>query len=201
MLAVNTNTASAVTHNALTKTSRALNTALERLSTGQRINAANDDAAGLAITSRMTSQVLALDAGIRAASDAVGKEQMKRLLIVITALVACSGAGAQQPPESEGWKKLDLVCTEPKTLRQIYPSFYVNQKDYAEWEEIDEVSGRLKKRHFSHVQALQKNSYSADGNIIKLRDLDRSTGRLTVHNLETNAKPFYDCDLRPKNKF
>ena len=72
MLAVNTNTASAVTHNALTKTSRALNTGLERLSTGQRINAANDDAAGLAITSRMTSQVLALDAGIRAASDAVG---------------------------------------------------------------------------------------------------------------------------------
>ena len=59
MLAVNTNTASAVTQNALTKTSRALNTALERLSTGQRINAANDDAAGLAITSRMTSQVLA----------------------------------------------------------------------------------------------------------------------------------------------
>ena len=72
MLAVNTNTASAVTHNALTKTSRALNTALERLSTGQRINAAKDDPAGLAITSRMTSQVLALDAGIRAASDAVG---------------------------------------------------------------------------------------------------------------------------------
>ncbi|GIR69455.1 MAG: hypothetical protein CM15mP74_07060 [Halieaceae bacterium] len=63
MLAVNTNTASAVTHNALTKTSRALNTALERLSTGQRINSANDDAAGLAITSRMTSQVLALGAG------------------------------------------------------------------------------------------------------------------------------------------
>ena len=55
MLAVNTNTASAVTHNALTKTSRALNTALERLSSGQRINAANDDAAGLAITPRMTS--------------------------------------------------------------------------------------------------------------------------------------------------
>ena len=72
MLAVNTNTASAVTHNALAKTSRAMNTALERLSTGQRINSANDDAAGLAIASRMTSQALALDAGIRAASDAVG---------------------------------------------------------------------------------------------------------------------------------
>ena len=46
MLALNTNTASAVSHNALTKTSRALNTALERLSTGQRINASTDDARG-----------------------------------------------------------------------------------------------------------------------------------------------------------
>ena len=72
MLAVNTNTASAVTHNALTKISRSLDTALEKLSTGQRINSAEDDAAGLAATSRMTSQILGLATGIRAASDAIG---------------------------------------------------------------------------------------------------------------------------------
>ena len=72
MLPVNTNTASAVTHNALTKISRSLDTALEQLSTGQRINSAEDDAAGLAATSRMTSQILGLATGIRAASDAIG---------------------------------------------------------------------------------------------------------------------------------
>ena len=72
MLAVNTNTASAVTHNALTKISRSLDTALQQLSTGQRINSAEDDAAGLAATSRMTSQILGLATGIRAASDAIG---------------------------------------------------------------------------------------------------------------------------------
>lgn len=126
---------------------------------------------------------------------------MRTLLIVITLFVACSGSEATPPPMSEGWRKLDLVCQEPKTFRQIYPSFYVNNKEYAEWEEIDDVSGSPKIRHYSHPQALQKNSLSADGNIIKLRDLDRSTGRLVVHNLETNAKPFYDCDLRPENKF
>jgi flagellin len=44
---------------------------MERLSTGQRINAASDDAAGLAIASRMTSQVRGLEVGIRNANDAI----------------------------------------------------------------------------------------------------------------------------------
>ena len=69
---VNSNTAAAFTQNALIKTSRHMNTALEQLSTGSRINGAEDDAAGLAIGSRMTSQVIGLNTGIRAASDAIG---------------------------------------------------------------------------------------------------------------------------------
>jgi len=44
---------------------------MERLSTGQRINSAADDAAGLAISSRMTSQIRGLDVGIRNANDAI----------------------------------------------------------------------------------------------------------------------------------
>ena len=48
-----------------------MNTAMERLSTGQRINSASDDAAGLAITSRMSSQIRGLETGIRNANDAI----------------------------------------------------------------------------------------------------------------------------------
>jgi flagellin len=44
---------------------------MERLSTGQRINSAADDAAGLAISSRMTSQIRGLEVGIRNANDAI----------------------------------------------------------------------------------------------------------------------------------
>jgi flagellin len=44
---------------------------MERLSTGQRINSAADDAAGLAIGSRMTSQIRGLETGIRNANDAI----------------------------------------------------------------------------------------------------------------------------------
>ena len=67
MLVVNSNATAAVTQNALVKTGREMHTALEQLSTGVRINGAEDDAAGLAITSRMTSQVIGLSTGISAA--------------------------------------------------------------------------------------------------------------------------------------
>jgi len=71
MAVVNTNVNASVAQNALSRNERAMNTAMERLSTGQRINSASDDAAGLAIASRMTSQVRGLDTGIRNANDAI----------------------------------------------------------------------------------------------------------------------------------
>ena len=63
MTVINTNTAATLTANALTKNERAMSQAMERLSTGVRINSAGDDAAGLAISSRMTSQVNGLNQG------------------------------------------------------------------------------------------------------------------------------------------
>ena len=71
MAVVNTNVNASLAQNALAKNERAMNTAMERLSTGQRINAAKDDAAGLAIASRMTSQIRGLDMAIRNANDAI----------------------------------------------------------------------------------------------------------------------------------
>ena len=71
MAVVNTNVNASIAQNALTRNERSMNTAMERLSTGQRINSAADDAAGLAISSRMTSQIRGLETGIRNANDAI----------------------------------------------------------------------------------------------------------------------------------
>ena len=71
MTVINTNVAASITANALTKNERAMHQAMERLSTGQRINNAGDDAAGLAIASRMTSQVNGLNMAVRNANDAI----------------------------------------------------------------------------------------------------------------------------------
>ena len=75
MTVINTNVAATITANALTKNERAMSQAMERLSTGQRINSAGDDAAGLAISSRMTTYLTGLDMAVRNATDAISMIQ------------------------------------------------------------------------------------------------------------------------------
>ena len=75
MTVINTNVAAKITANALTKNERDMSQAMERLSTGLRINSAGDDAAGLAISSRMTSQIKGLDMAVRNGNDAISMLQ------------------------------------------------------------------------------------------------------------------------------
>ena len=71
MTSINTNTLATLASNSLSRNDRAMATSMERLSTGVRINSAKDDAAGLAISSRMTSQIRGLDQAKRNAMDAI----------------------------------------------------------------------------------------------------------------------------------
>ncbi len=71
MSVVNTNVGASIAQAALAKNDRALGTAMEQLSTGKKINSAGDNAAGLAISSRMTSQIRGLEAAISNANDAM----------------------------------------------------------------------------------------------------------------------------------
>src|SRR5690554_3121356 len=74
-LVINTNVASLNSQRQLMNSGQALDRATERLSSGQRINSAKDDAAGLAISNRMTSQIRGLDQAIRNANDGVSMIQ------------------------------------------------------------------------------------------------------------------------------
>ena len=75
MASVNTNMGSLVAQANMGKQERAMNTAMERLSSGLRINSAADDAAGSAIASKLTSQVKSLGQAIRNANDAISLTQ------------------------------------------------------------------------------------------------------------------------------
>jgi len=72
---INTNVSSLTAQRNLNKTNSGLNSALERLSSGLRINSAKDDAAGIAIASRFTSQIRGYNQGTRNAADAVSMVQ------------------------------------------------------------------------------------------------------------------------------
>ena len=71
MAVVNTNIGASVAQAALAKNARDLNTAMTELSTGKKINSAADNASGLAISNRMTSQINGLGAAIKNANDAI----------------------------------------------------------------------------------------------------------------------------------
>ena len=76
MPTVNSNIAAKYALNNLNKTDRELTSAMERLSSGKRINHAGDDAAGAAISDRMTSQIKGLEQSARNAADVISMAQV-----------------------------------------------------------------------------------------------------------------------------
>ncbi|EGR1141808.1 TPA: lateral flagellin LafA [Vibrio parahaemolyticus] len=74
-LSMHTNYASLVTQNTLNSTSGLLNTAMERLSTGFRVNSASDDAAGLQIANRLEAQTRGMSVAMRNAQDGISMMQ------------------------------------------------------------------------------------------------------------------------------
>ena len=75
MSVINTNVNAVLAQNSLVKNERAMSSAMEQLSTGKRINSAADDAAGMAIASKMTAQIRGLDQAGRNINDAVAMIQ------------------------------------------------------------------------------------------------------------------------------
>ena len=71
MTTINTNVSSLIAKNAIGQNERAMSQAMTRLSTGSRINSARDDAAGLAISERMSSQISGLNMAVRNANDGI----------------------------------------------------------------------------------------------------------------------------------
>lgn len=72
---VNTNVKSIAIQHALAVNNRTLDKSMAQLSTGQRINSAADDAAGLAISNKMTAQIRSLDTAVRNANDGISMLQ------------------------------------------------------------------------------------------------------------------------------
>ena len=75
MSVINTNIKSLISQNALTRNGRDVANAMQQLSTGKRINSAADDAAGLAISNKMTSQIRGLNQAVRNANDGISMLQ------------------------------------------------------------------------------------------------------------------------------
>ena len=113
MTVINTNVSATLASNAIARNERAMGTAMERLSTGKRINSAGDDAAGLAIASRMASKVKGLEQAARNASDAISMIQTvegagKEILNILTRMKELAVQSASGTNSSTDQDALDL---------------------------------------------------------------------------------------------
>ena len=120
MLTVNTNISSSFTRRQLESNSTALSTSLQRLSTGQRINSAKDDAAGLQISNRLTSQVRGLNVATRNANDGISLLQVAEgaLQSVTEALQRIRSLGLQAMNGSNGASERTALDQEAQQLLQ-----------------------------------------------------------------------------------
>ena len=75
MTSINTNVAANLIANSLAQNQQMMSKTLEKLSSGSRINSASDDPAGLAISSKLTSQIRGLDQAAKNANDAISMVQ------------------------------------------------------------------------------------------------------------------------------
>ena len=117
MTVINTNVSATLASNAVSRNERAMSTAMERLSTGKRINSAADDAAGLAIASRMSSQVKGLEQAARNASDGISMVQTiegagKEVINILTRMKEIAVQAASGTYSSDDRTALNLEFTE-----------------------------------------------------------------------------------------
>lgn len=124
MTVINTNVKSLISQNALNKNNRALSAAMEQLSTGKRINSAKDDAAGLAISSRMTSQIRGLDQSVRNGNDGISMLQTAEgALIEVTNMLqrmrelSVQAANDTYAPQDRKYLNQEFQQLKEETLR------------------------------------------------------------------------------------
>ena len=126
MTVVNTNINAAVAQSALARNDRAMSTAMERLSTGQRINSASDDAGGLGIATRMTSQIAGLNMAIKNANDGVSM------------LNTAEGAMIEMETMLQRMRELALQASSGTT--DVKDRTNLNKEYQALYQEIDRIA-------------------------------------------------------------
>ena len=128
MLNINTNYAASYAANAAKQTSRGLDSAMEKLSSGSRINYAKDDAAGLAISTRLTAEVQGLAMASRNAADgqslidtadsALAETQNLLLRMREISVQAANGTLADATDRAAINSEIDQLVTEVERIAQ-----------------------------------------------------------------------------------
>lgn len=125
-ITVNTNVSAMTAQRYLTKSSNELNTSMERLSSGNRINSAKDDAAGLQISNRLIAQSRGLDVAMRNANDGIS--------------VAQTAEGAMNESTSVLQRMRDLALQSANGTNTIAERTAINEEVSALQDELNRIA-------------------------------------------------------------
>mgnify|MGYP001476350051 CR=1 FL=1 len=118
-LGINTNVQSLIAQRNLTRSGSSLSTSIERLSSGLRINSARDDAAGLAISERMSSQLRGMEVAKRNANDGISMVQVSEggLGEISNILTRMRELGVQAASDTVGDDERSFIDKEVQQLK------------------------------------------------------------------------------------
>ena len=163
-------------HN-LHKQQRSMNTSIERISSGKRINHAGDDAAGGAIASRMTAQIKGLDMSVRNASDTISLAQVAEGALDESAKVL------QRIRELAIQASSDLYSGEEKLYMQTEVNQLIQELDRVakdtKYNEIAVLDGTFADRRFQIGNQEREAVTLSVGNL--------RTDKIGVHQVRTDA--------------
>ena len=121
---INTNTSAQFAQDALQLNSKTMSTAMQQLATGNRINAAKDDAAGLSIGQNMTSQVRGLNQAVRNVNDGINLLQTADGALVETSNMlqrmrelAVQSSNATNSPSQRGYLQNEFASLQEEITR------------------------------------------------------------------------------------
>ncbi len=175
---INTNSLSLITQNNINKNQSSMSTAIERLSSGLRINSAKDDAAGQAIANRFTSNIKGLTQAARNANDGIS--------------VAQTTEGALSEINNNLQRVRELTVQAQNGTNSDSDLSSIQDEIKSRLQEIDRVSGQTQ---FNGVNVLAKNGTMSiqvganDGQTIdiNLQKIDSSTLGLSGFNVQASS--------------
>ena len=163
MAVINTNSSATIATNALIKNERAVNKAMNQLSTGSRINRAADDAAGLGVSIVMTSQINGLNQSVRNANDGISLAQ--------------TADGALSEATGILQRMRELSVQAGNSVLSDTQKDYLSAEFNALADALDTVAANTS---FNGVAILQNDGGAADTNSYAINGADASTTMATV---------------------
>ncbi|MFB2684824.1 flagellin [Shewanella mangrovisoli] len=179
-ITVNTNVTSMKAQKNLSSSNSGLATSMERLSSGLRINSAKDDAAGLAISNRLNSQVRGLEVGMRNANDAISIAQI------------AEGAMQEQTNMLQRMRDLTIQAENGANSTDDIAALKAEMDQLVT--EIDNIgtstafgNTKLLQGGFSAGKVFQVGHQEGEDVIVKVKKTDKASLSVTGLNLATSA--------------